>query len=230
MAQSMAAITSLVSPLPSALEDLQVDQVRARRHARIAGVGRAGDDPRDVRAVTILVASEAVPAREVHRRDDPITQGRMIGNARIDDRDADALARQSLEPGQGAAPHLVRADRLGGDRHQPAHRHVTGQVRHGRVLRHRVERVPRDFQHRGAAEALGDARAVPAGNLGHVGLAAGDDHADGVGAPGGNPLGQIARELCAMAGFRAGGARHGHSQRDHAPRLQSKQTKDDSES
>ena len=58
IAQSIAAITSLACPLPSAPQHLQVDQVRRRRHPRIGALGGVAeaarrDDAGDVRAVTV---------------------------------------------------------------------------------------------------------------------------------------------------------------------------------
>jgi hypothetical protein len=80
-------------------------------------------------------------------------------------------------------------------------------VRHRGILGHRVERGAGNLEHRRAAEALGDARTVPSGKLAHLGVVAIDDEANGVGAAGGNPVGQIAREPGAVPGVCAHGAK-----------------------
>ena len=54
-----------------------------------------------------------------------------------------------------------------------------------------------------------------------------DDDANGVGAPGGNPVGQIAREPGALAGFCAHGATALKPPAQGHTGLQSRQTKDD---
>ena len=56
IAQSIASMTSLVSPDAVGAEHLQADEVRARRDARVAAVAVARDDARDVRAVAEPVA------------------------------------------------------------------------------------------------------------------------------------------------------------------------------
>ena len=67
IAQSIAAMTSLVSPEPSAPSTLQADDVRARRDAGVPAVVAARDDAGDVRAVAELVAPVVARlAGEVH--------------------------------------------------------------------------------------------------------------------------------------------------------------------
>ena len=60
------------------------------------------------------------------------------------------------------------------------------------VLAHRVERSLRYFQDRAAFELLGDARAMSRRQPLNPRVVAGDDDADGAGAAGTEPLGQVA--------------------------------------
>ena len=86
-----------------AAEHAHVDEVHTRRAAaRVRrrhprGCGRASaDDARDVRAVPERIARDGRLVRdEVDPRDDAPGERRMVGDARIDDGDADAAARDA---------------------------------------------------------------------------------------------------------------------------------------
>ena len=70
-AHSKAAMTSLMTPAPCLVEHLQADDVRRRRDAGVRAVGVvavAGDDPRDVRAVPVVVVGVRQSVDEVHER------------------------------------------------------------------------------------------------------------------------------------------------------------------
>ena len=97
----MPAMTSLVYPDAVAAEHADVDEVHARRaaarvrrrHAR-GRCGAAADDAGDVRAVAERIARDARLVRdEIHARDDAPGERVVLGDARVDDGDADAAAR-----------------------------------------------------------------------------------------------------------------------------------------
>ena len=98
------------------IEHLQADDVRRRRHAGMRAVGIvavAGDDPRDVRPVPVVVVGGRQPLDEVDEARDALTVddadrarralvGEVVvpaGDAGVDDRHADA--------GAGVAPLLL---------------------------------------------------------------------------------------------------------------------------
>ena len=123
-----------------------------RRHAR--GRRRASaDDAGDVRAVPERIARDVrlVP-HEVDPRDDAPAERRVVGDARVDDGDADAAAREARlrekadEPTR-SGPDLVRARDFVGDRHVGDDRQVTRDVRDAAVgdeaVRFRVGEVER---------------------------------------------------------------------------------------
>ena len=129
-----------------AAEHAHVDEVHARRaparerrrHAR--GCRRASaDDARDVRAVPEGIARDVRLVRdEVDPRDDAPGERRMVGDARVDDRDADAAAREArlreqAEEPACSGPDLVRARDFVGDRHVGDDRKVTRDVRDAAV-------------------------------------------------------------------------------------------------
>ena len=127
-AQSMARITSLTWPDPSAVEHLQVDQVRARRHARVL-LGRPPArwparrrDARHVRAVPVRVAVGRRPAGEVHLRDDALCES-PAASAIPESTTAMPTPRPVSGPARAdALPAPVGADRLVGHRHVRVHR------------------------------------------------------------------------------------------------------------
>ena len=113
-------MTSLVKPTPFAVEHADVDQMRAGRDAVLVERGRtradrAGNDAGDVRAVAKRVSGARFAGREIHRGRGPSRQRRVVRDARIDDRHADALAVHRRRPQQkakqsaAARPRKVRA-------------------------------------------------------------------------------------------------------------------------
>ena len=135
-------------PAPSRVEHLQVDEVRARRHAAVAGRDRRVVGRRAAMMPATCVpwpnASTAAPLarREVHVGDDAAAErragARCPSRSRAMPMPAAVVARQPLE----AAPHLVGADRLRRSTAiVPAHDDVTRQVRH-RFVRGSAASVP----------------------------------------------------------------------------------------
>ena len=135
--------------LPLGVEHLEADEVRIRGHANRSTVGvflrHSGNDARDMSAVTVTIQAQAA-AGKVHPDDDAVFQGRMPGQARVDDGHANAAARGG---GQFArpAPRLVGA-------HDPfvescvgSHDGISGHGRQRPILREALQLFRRHFQY-----------------------------------------------------------------------------------
>ena len=80
-------------PVALRVEDAERHEARARRDAASAPV--RGDEPGDERPVTCGVEQRVAVADEVEARAHFAAQVRVIGDARVHDRDDDALARRA---------------------------------------------------------------------------------------------------------------------------------------
>ena len=159
--------------------------MRPRRHA--AGVvvrvhSRRRCDPRHNRPVSVRVPLAAAPGSliffvvgEVDAGDDAAAQLGDVGNAGIDDRDADPRARQPGNPRQPGL-YLVGPDRLVRHRHLRVHAVVAGQVIDSRIARQLLEPVRRHVQHRSALQPLRDPQTMPRRHLVDPHLRPGEDH------------------------------------------------------
>ena len=91
IANSIARTTLSVVPWPLAVENLEADEARVRRHADKL----AADQPGDVRAVTVLVVrryGSNVALGEIVERGDAVAEVDARLDAGVDDRDANAVA------------------------------------------------------------------------------------------------------------------------------------------
>ena len=199
IAQSMASITALVCPEPSAPIALQADDVRAGRDIT--------DDAGDVRPVAVVVTRALLlRAGEVQAERHAIAQVWVPGvDSRVDDRHADATAREPPESLVGALPDLIGADRLGRDARHRADRHVPGYAGDVHVLAQVSKLPPGDFEHGRIPEPLLYSRAVARGERLNLLVAARDDD---VGAKP-RPAPQAARGDPATAARDAGRPRRG---------------------
>ena len=91
------------------------------RDAGVLRVVVAGDDAGDVRAVAVVVVAACLPPVKSNDATTRSLQRLVVGDPRVDHRDADAAAGVAGQPAD-AAPHLVGAGRLRRDRHHPVHR------------------------------------------------------------------------------------------------------------
>ena len=180
------------------VEHLQVDQVRARRHARRAlrlalRHGLPRHDARHVRAVAVLVDPAPLRVREVHARHHLAPDGGVRRDAGVDHRDAHAAARRGAQPRGQAAPHVL------GARHRRRHAHVRADVGVGRqgihlgVGRQLLERAGRHLEHGAPAQGLLHQQAVARRDALQAGRGPGDDDVHRPGVAGRQPLGQIRR-------------------------------------
>ena len=227
IAQSIASTTSLTVPTPSASSTFRFTRCAPGATplypSGIVGssVAPRRDDARHVRAVAERVLARAAARREVHLGHDAAADRRQARHARVDQRDADApavVARQPLE----AAPHLVGADRLAGHGHRAPHGHVTRQVRHRFVGRHRGERAGRHLDDRAVGEPPLRLDAVAGGQRRDLVAAARHDHVHRSGRAARQVALEVRRQARAasLSGRRQAGGEHeeGKGRESDAPR------------
>ena len=117
----------------------------------------------------------AAAFHEVDAGDDTPLQIRVVGNAGIDNGNADPLAGEAGEP-QGTGPDLVGADGLAGDRHRWAYDRIGRDLAHVGVARQGVELAAGHGDDAAAPQAALQLQVVALGQLVDlVGVAVDDD-------------------------------------------------------
>ena len=111
MAQSIAVDDVAREARALGVHHAQVDEVRAGCHTAECGRGRAAarDDAGHVGAVAVEIEPARVRAGEVDRGHHPTAEVAVLGDARVDDGDADAPAAEGCDA-LDASQDLVGTD------------------------------------------------------------------------------------------------------------------------
>ena len=182
------------------VEHFKVHEVRPGRHAVSfllpVGPGR-GDDAGHVRAVPVEILAAPRGVGEVDSRHDAPAQFRDVGNTRIDDRNAHALASDTGQLAR-ALPHLVRAGGGDGDGHLGVQPMIAGELVEVGVARHAVKFPGGNHQDGAGAEPLLNAQPMPRGQRVNARLRGGHDDRGLGRIPVAQPFGQVVREAGAV--------------------------------
>ncbi len=164
----VAGVTSAGAAEHADVHEVDAGRAPARkrgRHTRRRS-SAAADDARDVRAMPEGIARDVRLARdEVDARDDAAGKRRMVGDAGIDDGDADAaaavpLSRQKTQQAPGAGPDGLGAGHLVRDRHVRDDRQVAGEVRDRSVRGERPEILRAQIEGEGSGDLSPEPAAV----------------------------------------------------------------------
>ena len=149
---------------PLRVQHLEADDVGAGRHTRTVGqppLARRGDNARDVRAVSVSVEPQTTVIREVEARDDPAAEFGNRGDARVDHRDPDALARERPDPGRPPTfMNQVRPDGLVGHVHLGRNHVIARKLVGAWIVRQPRQRARGHIDDRSRCQALRDAQPV----------------------------------------------------------------------
>ena len=147
------------------VQHLQVDQVRRRRHPALRALHRRleaprRDDARDVRAVAVEVGAGPVGVGEVDIRHHAVLERRVVRDAAVDNRHADAAAIHRPERLDRARPRRLRPRERRRHRHVRVHGRIARERVDFNVLRERVQPGPVNAEHRARRQHFLDAEAM----------------------------------------------------------------------